>query len=93
MSTRETWARQHWTRNPLIGYPKGQVQQGIWKGIKHLPITRSDQSALNNPHNRKHQDYAKLQCLNKGLLNTEIQRGKYKCYPVSQIMHHLTETI
>ena len=32
MITRETWAQQHWSRNPLIGCPKGQVMQGMLKG-------------------------------------------------------------
>ena len=94
MSTRETWARQHWTWNPLTGFPEGQVMRGILKGVKHLPSTRSDQSSLNNPHNRKPQDYAKLQGLNKGLGNTvQSPKRKFKCYLVSQNMHHLTKTI
>ena len=60
MITRETRAWQHWTQNPLIGCQKGQVMRGILKGIKHLPSRQSDRSALNNPHNRKLQDYARL---------------------------------
>ena len=60
---------------PINRLPEGQVMREILKGMKHLPSTRSDQSVLNNPHNRKPQDYAKLQGLNKGLWNTEVQRG------------------
>ena len=90
ISTWETWAQQHWSQNPSTGCPKGQVMQGIWNRIKYLPTTRTDQSVLNNPHNRKHQDYAKL---HQGLGNTEVQTRKYKCYRVSQIMHHLAKTI
>ena len=60
---------------PLTGCLKGQVMRGTPKEIKHLPSTRTDQSALDNPHNRKPQDYAKLQGLNKELGNTEIQGG------------------
>ena len=48
------------TRNPLRDCPKGQVMRGIVKGIKHLPSRLSDRSALNNRHNRKLQDYARL---------------------------------
>ena len=33
MSTRQTWARQHWTRKPLTSCPKDQVMRGILKGI------------------------------------------------------------
>ena len=89
MITRETWARQHWTRNPSIGCPKGQVMRGILKGIKHLPNRRSDWSALNNPHNRKLQDYAKLTRSEQG----QRANRKYMCYLDSQNMHHLTKTI
>ena len=90
MITRETWARQHWTQNPLIGCPKGQVMRGILKGIKHLPSRQSDRSALNNQHNRKLQDYAKLTRSEHG---KRAKNRKYKCYLDSQNMHHLTKTI
>ena len=89
MITRETWARQHWTQNPLIGCPKGQMMRGILKEIKHLPCRQSDRSALNNPHNRKLQDYARLTRSEQG----KPANRKYKCYLDSQNMHHLTKTI
>ena len=54
---------------PINRLPEGQVMRGILKG------TRSDQSARSNPHNRKPQDYAKFQGLNKGLGTTEVERG------------------
>ena len=57
---------------PINRLPKGQVKQGIWKGIKHLPSTRSDQFVLNNLPNHKRQDYAKFQGFNKGMGNTKV---------------------
>ena len=89
MITRETWARQQWTRNSSIGILKGQVMRWILKEIKHLPSRRSDRSALNNPHNRKLQDYTKLTRSKQG----KRANGKYKCYLDPQNMHHLTKTI
>ena len=65
---------------PLTGCPKGQVMRETLKEIKHLLSTRTDHLARNNPHNGKPQDYAKLQGLNKGLGNTEIQRGNASAF-------------
>ena len=67
-----------WTRNPLTGCPKGQVMRGILKGL-----------ALNNPHNRKLQDYAKLTRSEQG----QRANRKYRCYLDSQNMHHLAKKI
>ena len=84
MSTRETCARQYWTRNPLTGCQKGQMMRGILKGIKYLPSTRSDRSALNNLHNRKLQDYTKHQTprFEQGTGEYLSPKRKYKCYLV-----------